>query len=188
MSFERELRKRSGDQCELCGAKENLSVMEVTPSNGTIEKCLLVCDTCLSQIEAPETMDENHWRCLNDSMWNPAIAVQVLSYRLLTALRSKGWPQDLLDMMYLDEHDKEWAEAGIPEEDDRDPTRDSNGAQLFEGDNVTLIKDLDVKGAGFTAKRGTMVRGIHLTDNPLHIEGKVNGTQLVLVAAFLKKA
>jgi protein PhnA len=59
---------------------------------------------------------------------------------------------------------------------------------LLEGDNVTIIKDLEVKGAGFTAKRGTMVRGIHLTDNPLHIEGKVNGTQIVLVAAYLKKA
>ena len=43
-------------------------------------------------------------------------------------------------------------------------------------------------GAGFTAKRGTLVKGIRLTNNPLHIEGKVNGVQIVLVAAYLKKA
>ncbi|MNH11503.1 hypothetical protein D3C79_710190 [compost metagenome] len=68
------------------------------------------------------------------------------------------------------------------------PTVDSNGAVLQEGDSVTLIKDLDVKGGGFTAKRGTLVKGIRLTNNPLHIEGKVNGVQIVLVAAYLKKA
>ena len=50
------------------------------------------------------------------------------------------------------------------------------------------IKDLKVKGANFTAKQGTMVRGITLTDNPEHIEGKVNGTRIVLVSAYLKKA
>jgi len=50
-----------------------------------------------------------------------------------------------------------------------------------------LIKDLDVKGAGFTAKRGTVVKNITLTDNPLHIEGRVNGVRIVLVADFLKK-
>ena len=47
---------------------------------------------------------------------------------------------------------------------------------------------LDVKGGGFTAKRGTLVRNISLTNNPKHIKGKVNGIQIVLVAAFLKKA
>ena len=58
---------------------------------------------------------------------------------------------------------------------------------MAEGDSVTLIKDLDVKGGGFTAKRGTLVKNISLTNNPKHIEGKVNGIQIVLVAAFLKK-
>jgi len=59
---------------------------------------------------------------------------------------------------------------------------------LQAGDNVTLIKDLDVKGANFTAKRGTMVRGIGLTDNPEHIEGRVNGTRIVIISAYTKKA
>ena len=53
---------------------------------------------------------------------------------------------------------------------------------------MTLIKDLVVKGGGFTAKRGTLVKNIALTSNPKHVEGRVNGTVIVLVAAFLKKA
>jgi protein PhnA len=55
------------------------------------------------------------------------------------------------------------------------------------GDNVTLIKDLDVKGGNFTAKRGTPVRNISLTDNPEHIEGRVNGVRIVLLTCYLKK-
>ncbi|GAB6070429.1 alkylphosphonate utilization protein [Thiomicrorhabdus hydrogeniphila] len=190
MSVEQALISRSGNKCELCGAEHDLSVFEVAPSDGSEEQTVLVCGTCKSQMENPETIDVNHWRCLNDSMWSPTPAVQVLSYRMLHALRAEVWPQDLLDMMYLDDDMKAWADAGIIEEenDDTTPTKDSNGTILNEGDDVTLIKDLDVKGANFTAKRGTLVKGIHLTDNPLHIEGKVNGTQIVLVSAFLKKA
>ncbi|WP_019556107.1 PhnA domain-containing protein [Thiomicrorhabdus arctica] len=190
MSIEETLQTRSGSKCELCGAKDDLSVMEVTPSDGSAEQAILVCITCKSQIEDSAKMDSNHWRCLNDSMWSIVPAVQVMSYRLLHSLRSEGWPQDLLDMMYLDDEAKTWADAGLVAESDHDnePTKDSNGTTLQEGDNVTLIKDLVVKGANFTAKRGTVVRGIHLTDNPLHIEGKVNGTQIVLISAFLKKA
>lgn len=188
MSVEQTLIERSGNKCELCGSPDDLSVYEVAPSDGSAEQSVLVCAHCKSQIENPETMDSNHFRCLNDSMWSPTPAVQVLSYRLLHALKGEGWPMDLLDMMYLDDDMKAWADAGLAQEDDREPTKDSNGTVLNEGDDVTLIKDLDVKGANFTAKRGTMVKNIHLTDNPLHIEGKVNGTQIVLVAAFLKKA
>ena len=53
--------------------------------------------------------------------------------------------------------------------------------------NPNLIKDLDVKGAGFTAKRGTLVKNIKLTENPEHIEGRVNGIGIVLVSKFMKK-
>ncbi|QBZ83133.1 PhnA protein [Hydrogenovibrio crunogenus] len=189
MTIEQSLLDRSGSKCELCGSEEQLSTYEVPPSDGSTDQTIVVCQTCKNQIGEPDTMDANHWRCLNDSMWSPVPAVQVMAYRLLNALRAEGWPQDLLDMMYLEDETKAWAEAGMPDEDEETIIhKDSNGTILQEGDDVTLIKDLDVKGAGFTAKRGTLVKNIHLTDNPLHIEGKVNGTQIVLVAAFLKKA
>ena len=122
-------------------------------------------------------------------MWSTVPAVQVMAYRLLKRMADKGWPQELSDMMYLDDEMQAWADKDTALVDlDREPTRDSNGTQLQAGDTVHLIKDLDVKGAGFTAKRGTVVKNISLTDNPLHIEGKVNGTQVVLVAAYLKKS
>lgn len=189
MSLSASLATRSDSQCEFCKSSDQLSALDVPPSDGSDDQMVVACQVCREQIQAPETMDANHWRCLNDSMWSPTPAVQVMSYRLLHALKAEGWPQDLLDMMYLEDDIKKWADSGLPDEDDdRVPTKDSNGTLLQEGDNVTIIKDLEVKGAGFTAKRGTMVKNIHLVENPLHIEGKVNGTQVVLVAAYMKKA
>ena len=65
---------------------------------------------------------------------------------------------------------------------------DSNGAPLSEGDSVTVIKDLKVKGGSSDLKRGTMIRSIHLTEDPGLIECKVDGSVLVLKTIFLKKA
>ena len=68
--------------------------------------------------------------------------------------------------------------------------RDSNGNALAEGDNVTVIKDLKVKGSSIPLKRGTMIRGIRLVeDDDEHVEGnseKIKG--LVLKACLLRKA
>jgi len=67
--------------------------------------------------------------------------------------------------------------------------KDSNGAVLKSGDNVTLTKDLKVKGSSVTLKRGTLIKNIRLTDDPAEIEcnaDKVKG--LVLKTCFLKKA
>ena len=50
------------------------------------------------------------------------------------------------------------------------------------------MKSGEVKGAGFTAKRGTAVRNISLTENPEQIEGRVNGVKIVLLTCFLKKS
>jgi protein PhnA len=66
--------------------------------------------------------------------------------------------------------------------------KDSNGTVLLEGDSVTVIKDLKVKGAASDLKRGTIVKKIHLVDDPEVIEARVNGSTLVLKTCFLKKA
>ena len=93
------------------------------------------------------------------------------------------------DEYVYDEATGEWRPAGDAHAaGEARVVRDAAGTPLADGDAVTLIKDLEVKGGGFTAKRGTLVKGIRLTNNPLHIEGKVNGVQIVLVAAYLKKA
>ncbi len=193
MTIEQDLLTRSESKCELCGSDVDLDVVEVPPvETASADNCILACVTCRGQMDVSDTtgtVDVNHWRCLNDSMWNPNPAVQVVVWRLLKQLGAEGWAQSALEMMYLEEDTQAWAEKGF--EDDDDPiseSKDSNGATLHAGDSVTLVKDLDVKGAGFTAKRGTMVKNISLTDNPKHIEGRVNGTRIVLLTEFLKKA
>ena len=189
MATEQALQQRSNSSCELCTSTENLSVFAVPPSSDlSAQQSVYLCDVCLSQVEGKQDLDINHLRCLTDAMWNQEPAVQVVAYRLLHKLSAESWAQDALDMIYLEDDVRTWAEQGIAAAEREGPTRDSNGAELHDGDNVTLIKDLKVKGANFTAKQGTMVRGISLTDNPEHIEGKVNGTRIVLVAAYLKKA
>jgi protein PhnA len=185
------LQERSGNQCELCKSTDQLSVYKVPPNpTDTPDSALLVCATCLDQMENPDRMDANHWRCLNDSMWSQEAPVQVMAWRLLHRLIAEGWPKDMLDMLYLDDATLAWAQATGDHlsEDDKVIHRDSNGVVLSAGDTVTLIKDLTVKGANFTAKRGTAVRGISLVaDNADHIEGRVNGQQIVILTQFVKK-
>lgn len=65
--------------------------------------------------------------------------------------------------------------------------KDSNGSILQAGDSVLVIKSLKVKGLSSDIKRGTVVKNIRLTDDPEAIEGKVDGTMLVLKTCFLKK-
>jgi protein PhnA len=66
--------------------------------------------------------------------------------------------------------------------------KDCNGAKLNEGDNVQVIKDLPVKGAGTVLKRGTLIKNIHLTDDDELIEGRTDKIKgLVLKTCFLKK-
>ncbi|MZR64474.1 alkylphosphonate utilization protein [Alcanivorax sp. DP30] len=191
MTIESALLARADSKCELCGAASGLSVYPVPPtSDGSAEQSALLCETCQYQIDNPGNEDANHWRCLNDSMWSQQPAVQVLAWRMLTRLRAEGWTQDLLDMLYLEDDVLEWAQAtgeGAQEEQGVQH-RDSNGAVLEAGDSVTLIKDLNVKGANFTAKRGTPVRNISLVqDNPEQIEGRVEGQRIVILTQFVKK-
>ncbi len=191
MSTEQTLMQRGDSACELCKSNNNLSAYAIPPdAEDSPDKSILLCETCLTQIQQPDTTDVNHWRCLNDSMWSQVPAVQVMAWRQLNHLSTESWAQDLLDMLYLEDDTLTWAKATLSDDsdDDSEPTFDSNGARLLAGDTVTLIKDLEVKGANFTAKRGTAVRGISLTNNPDHIEGRVNGTRIVLLAKFLKKS
>ena len=66
--------------------------------------------------------------------------------------------------------------------------KDSNGTPLLEGDAVQVIKDLKVKGGSSDLKRGTLIKKIHLIDDPELIECRVDGSTLVLKTCFLKKA
>jgi len=202
MSVENTLRARSQAKCEMCSAGGGLVVYDVKPNSGpSADTSVMVCGVCAAQIADPAAADAAHWRCLSDSMWSEVAAVQVVAYRMLKSFVGNSWAEGLVSQLYLDDETQKWADEGLggigaggvagkrAEADEGDaPPKDSNGAPLAQGDSVTLIKDLDVKGANFTAKRGTLVKNINLTGDPKFVEGKVNGTTIVLVAAYLKKA
>lgn len=190
MNLEQELAERSGNACELCTSKDQLAVYPVPPKTGdSPTEAIWACGHCTNQINKSQPMNINHWRCLNESMWSEVEAVKVVAWRMLDRLKEEGWPQDLLEMMYMEEATLEWAKKGL--EDKKSPSikhLDSNGVQLQAGDSVVLIKDLNVKGTSFVAKRGAAVRNIRLVhDNAEHIEGKVNGQQIVIITKYVKK-
>lgn len=194
MSIEREVKKRAEDKCELCShaEPENLAIYEVPKTPDYIkgaETSIWACQNCISQLDA-EDRDANHWRCLNDSMWSAVPAVQVMAWRMLHRLKNEGWSQDLIDMMYMDDQQLEWASAAGDAEDKSEALihRDANGVVLQAGDNVVLIKDLKVKGSSMVAKQGTAVRRISLDhENETYIEGRVDGQHIVIITEYVKK-
>jgi protein PhnA len=187
-SFGKSLARRCKSHCELCGKNTSLSIYEIPPVDSPdIDKCIMICSECYEQVNNMDKIDEHYWHCLNETAWSEVPGVQVIAYRLLKKLDSALWAQDLLEQLYLDEEIINWAESLYGTSSSAIKTFDSNGIELKDGDSVQIIKDLDVKGAGFVAKRGTLVKNITLTSNPEHIEGKVNKTKLVLKTCFLKK-
>lgn len=191
MALNEELIERANGVCEFCKSDAGLTIYDVPPNaDATAKNSIYVCQTCNAQLLDPSLADGKHWACLNDAMWSEVPAVQITAWRMLDNLKGETWASDLLDMLYLEEENLEWAKANIFATDpDAIKHLDSNGAVLAAGDTVTLIKDLNVKGTTFTAKRGTAVRRISLVpDNAEHIEGKVNGQQIVILTKFVKKS
>lgn len=192
MSLDKDLQKRSNSVCELCGSDEaNIAfAIPSSPGNKT-EHHIWICATCKTQMENIESADANHWRCLNESIWSEVPAVKVASWRMLHKLKQLDWVPDLLEIAYLDDEILEWAKASGDDANPDDLIKhvDCFGAVLQNGDNVVLTKTLDIKGATFNAKVGTVVRKIHLVaDNAEQIEGKVNGAQIVILTKYVKKS
>jgi len=164
--------------CAFCGA-EGAAPVAVVPRDDTV----MLCPICRGGVETG-TEDAPHWQCLNDAIWSEDAATKVLAFRALKALRAP-WANEVLEIAYLTGEERDWAEAVS----EAVAHRDANGALLAQGDSVVLIKDLPVKGAGFTAKRGTAVRSIALVaDNSDHIEGRVEGQRIVILTKFVKKS
>lgn len=91
------------------------------------------------------------------------------------------------DYVY-DEESGEWISAADAVARAVVEVRDASGNLLADGDSVTLIKDLKVKGAGQTLKVGTVIKSIRLTGDPQEIDCRFEGIKgLVLRAEFVKK-
>lgn len=191
MSLQQQLLSRSGNKCELCTSTINLSVYEVPPTDhANADNSIIVCKTCLDQIEKTEQINPEHWKILTETMWSEFAPVQVVAWRMLSRLRNEGWAADSLDILYLADETLDWAKTTGDHEQDGTVEfhQDSNGARLFEGDTVVLIKTLDVKGSTISAKLGTVVKNIRLVhDNIEQIEGKVEGQTIVILTKYLRK-
>ena len=167
-----ELLARSGGICEICGGTDGLVRVEVTSSDDAV-----FCEICSGEVTAPS----GHWRALEGAAWSVEPAVQIAVWRKLGEI-GEAWATDSQMGMMMEPDVAGRAAAVFLVH------KDANGAVLTTGDTVVLIKDLPVKGAGFTAKRGTAVRGISLVqDNADHIEGRVEGQRIVILTEFVKR-
>ena len=172
MTFD-ELIHRSGGICEFCGATDRLGGVDLVPAGA-----LLLCPLCRG--DRPAAPD--HWRCLEGAAWSQVPVVQWAVWRRLASLDT-GWAAKARAGMALLPEVEGWINLPAAVEH-----RDANGVVLTPGDSVVLIKDLGVKGANFTAKRGTAVRGIALVaDNAAQIEGRIEGQRIVIQTALVKK-
>ena len=191
MALKDELIARSGGACELCGGTERTSPWTLPPTErdaATAGTAVLLCGACRFGAAGEAPLEGPGWRLLGDAVWSEVAPVKALAWRMLHRVEG-AWGQDLLDVAYLDEETMALAVAGMPVEEEDTGHVDAHGARLAAGDTVTLTKDLNVKGTGFTAKRGTAVRGISpVPDNPGQIEGKVNGQTIVILTQFVKKS
>ena len=119
MAILSELQARADGKCELCGAGGAGEVYPVPPGDSeTVEKSVLLCGKCVSEIGQDGALDVHHWRALNESMWSEVPAVQVMAWRMLQRLDGETWARELADMLYLDDEVLAWARAGMPAGDE----------------------------------------------------------------------
>lgn len=192
MNLEEIIRNRSNHACELSGETENLSLYAVAPVTANEEEShILVSEKVLAQIEKQEEPDSKFWeRILPNVMWSEIPGVQVVAWRLLNRFKTETWAADALDILYMDDDMLEWAKASNDHLGDGSVQfhRDAHGTILQAGDTVSIIKDLNVKGSSMVAKIGTSVRNIRLDPNNYeHIEGRVDGQNIVILTKFVKK-
>ena len=109
------LARRARSKCEICAASGvRLTIYEVppVPSEPEFDACLMLCETCKTQLENPKKLEPNHWRCLTKSIWSEVPAVQVVSLRQLRKLSEKqSWALEALEYAYPEAKIVQWADA-----------------------------------------------------------------------------
>jgi len=116
-SFGKDLTRRSGSSCELCSASGiKLQVHEVPPVNTEpdFEKCIFICETCQKQIEKPKSLEANHWRCLENSIWSDISAIKIMSMIMIKKIAPlEDWASALAEDVYLEPEEEEWLNSII---------------------------------------------------------------------------
>ncbi|MEZ5054775.1 MAG: PhnA domain-containing protein [Chitinophagales bacterium] len=179
------LKARCENLCELCSNQDATYAYTVTPKDDTsIANQVAVCDTCLENMEAPNT--GNYWTFLEGSIWNPEPSVQALSYRIIFKHKEESWANELLSGVEIDDNIVQWALSAFEQ---ADVHKDAYGNVLENGDTVVLTQALNVKGTSFSAAKGTIVKRIKLVhDNTEQIEGKINDQTIVILTKYVKKS
>jgi len=113
-SFGRELTRRSGSSCELCGASGvSLSVFEIPPlkENPAASDCVFICGECREQLEIPKKFNNTHWRCLTDRVWSEISAVKLISIMILRKVSLKErWASEVIEEVYLTDEESDLIE------------------------------------------------------------------------------
>ncbi|HTE27884.1 PhnA domain-containing protein [Flavitalea sp.] len=179
------LNERSNGLCELCTTETAEMAYAVSPKNNdAIENEVALCNTCVEALASKEAAA--HWQVLGGSIWNVEPSVQALSYRILKQYDDQEWANEILTSVELDEKVINWAMNAFHVSEVH---KDSNGAELSNGDTIVLTQGLNVKGANFMAPKGTIVRKIRLVpDNTDQIEGKINEQTIVILTKFVRKS
>lgn len=165
--------------------------MRYYPKKSSSEQnCIMICATCLAQIEKKAELNSKHWQCLTETMWSEVPGIQVVAWRMLSRLKNESWASDNLDMLFLEDEILAWAKATGDHDNDSavDLHKDCNGVILQTGDTVVLTKSLDVKGSTLNAKMGTVVKNIRIVEeNTEQIEGKIEGQVIVILTKYVRK-
>lgn len=116
-SFGKELTRRSGSSCELCGASGvSLTVFEVPPvkDDPSASDCVFICGECREQLESPKKFNNFHWRCLTDRVWSETGAVKIISVMILKKISlTENWASDIIDEVYLSEEESELIDKAV---------------------------------------------------------------------------
>ena len=114
-SFGKNLVRRSGSSCELCGSSGiQLSIYELppVPKDPDYDRCIFICENCLDQLDNPKNINADHWRCLNNTIWSETAVIQALSIRMLKKISiDNSWAEELLDQVYPDPEVEEMANS-----------------------------------------------------------------------------
>lgn len=190
MAITETLYHRSNGHCELCESlsEEFLAFTVPLRAGDRDENRVVLCAKCDELIAAQDFRDEDYWRFLTGSIWSGEPAVKVLSYKILGKLINSSWAIEAKESAYLTDEELLWANSEDAAIAEQVIHKDAYGVVLQNGDNVFLTESLNVKGTNFTASKGTKVSKIRLVhDNAEHIEGKIEGSTIVIVSKFVRK-
>lgn len=190
MSLSEVLLHRSNGHCELCESPSGqFSAYTVPVSDHESEhNKVVLCAKCAEFIDAQDFRDADYWRFLTGSIWSEEPAVKVLSYKILGKLINSSWAIEAKESAYLTDEELIWANSEDAAIAEQVIHKDAYGVVLQNGDNVFLTESLNVKGTNFTASKGTKVSKIRLVhDNAEQIEGKIEGSTIVILTKFVRK-